>query len=240
MAEVYIRKYGVELPTMNVEAPGSGGPKMKEGVASLEHERTLLLANELTALVKTKFPRMAAKLEEDFTDIDIFHEEDGAFLGIERELYSIPIGDIHDVPHAVTVAFRETLKESRTNKDPDPEMMNTVVMGAIDIKVAPKDDFDDSSLPTSDITLTIGRYADEKTVVGPAILCQVPKVQNSQTINDESLGMSVSFQVNDPNYVMKHILSLKRVAFSKDPELGDYALRALNELLSMAIRKLKE
>jgi hypothetical protein len=226
---------------MSIDSPGGGkDPKVKEGVASVEHDRTLKLSNELVEVVKSKFPRMMARLESDFTDADIFREEDGAFLGVERDLYSIPIGDIHNVPHAATISFRETLKESRTNKHPDPEMMNTVVLGAIDIKVGPKDDFDDSELPTSDITITIGRYADEEKIVGPAILCQVPKAQNSQKVTDGSVGMSVSFQVNDPNYIMKHILSLKRVAFSKDPELGDYALRALNQLLETAITKLRE
>ena len=213
---------------------------MREGVASVEHDRTLRLANELTEVIKGKFPQMVKKLNEDFTNVRVLHKEEGSWLGILRESHTIPVGNIQDVPYVVTVSFRETLKQSRMKKSQDPKKMTVVVLGAIDISAAPDPSVDDTVLPTSKVTLTIGRYADEKEVIGPAVLGIVPKVQNEQTLRDEPGGVSISVAFDNPADVPKHVLSLEEIAFSKDLELGDHALRGLNELLETAIEEVRK
>ena len=218
-------------------------PKKEPKVYSPEHKRTLELAEQILEKLKTRFPNFLSELSnfksrKDF-DTEYDDKEAGYILGKNIDEWGLPIGEIEGFPYTLKISLTHHHSESRKQKHPDPEMMSMVRANRILVKIEPTNFDDASDNHIADVNISLARFEDEDAPVDPAVYATIPK-SNPKETQDVGMGMSINFQVFDDKHVPKYYsLPVGKIARStENPDLGDNALRQINEVLSSALRNI--
>lgn len=205
---------------------------------SFEHRLCDEVAEKIMAAVIKRWSAVWATMAE-FADVDaMMNARTGFVVGVERFKEIVAIGPIGDAEYSLQVERSDKWAESRINKHDDPEQMYIVPVTVFEAKIEPTSLDDRFKKPTTSVTLSHHVYGDETiTEVPLEITATVPVVHSSQKI--EMGIMSVTFHRVDDGSFNHHILDLKQIAVSKDPDLGDYAVRGIREVLEATLTALQ-
>jgi hypothetical protein len=202
-----------------------------EGIVSVEHRKCLELADQLCGEAEKKFPKYFEKLRA-LTDVDTVLETEDWTIEVGED--AMPLGTINEAEYTLAIKGEERAEESR-DKHPDPDQVNLTTKGRIRMRI--KTTGEKFNRPLYEATIEISKCADEEAYRPLQIVGTVPIMRKSSTSGGPVV--SVTLEYNDDTVIPRHPMALHRIAASTDPELGDYALRGIREVLEGALKHIR-
>ena len=206
-----------------------------ENVASQEHRDCLDIAYQICTAIAERYPGYIKQLDH-LPSSDVLWAEK-AMLGVERSSHIIDIGQVASTDYILRVIRQDRIGQSRVTIDPDPEMISMVSIGEVQVQIEPKSDMASLHQPLYEAIVTLAKYEDEENIGPLEIIGIIPMARKTTHVGQDGLTMSATGA--DESHIPRHVVSVKKIAFSSDPELGDYALRAIKEVLSAALSALR-